>query len=211
MWPPGARAFSRLPNDKKGKALGTRLKYGMIWMQMDIDSTSWKISVKLRRFEQKSFARKLVYYYIHVANFPTKGFHSKRRSFTCIFQVQYWIPSGVFWLPSLTQIARVYSWSCLMLWWNGMQVIHASFKLWSIWKRWSNINLSKIYGMWYRKSVMRKRLMRFISNIQLKHKYLTLRMQELKRAMTCVSFDDYKYFSLTFSENFDKRFFVVSC
>jgi hypothetical protein len=25
MWPPGARAFSRLPNDKKGKALGTRL------------------------------------------------------------------------------------------------------------------------------------------------------------------------------------------
>ena len=29
-------------------------------------------------------------------------------------------------------------------------------------------------------------------------------------AMTCVSFDDYKYFSLTFSENFDKRFFAVS-
>ena len=57
---------------------------------------------------------------------------------------------------------------------------------------------------------MRKRLMWFISNIQLKHKYLTLRMQELKRAMTCMSFDDYKYFSLTFSENFDKRFFVVS-
>jgi hypothetical protein len=28
--------------------------------------------------------------------------------------------------------------------------------------------------------------------------------------MTCVSFDDYKYFSLTFSENFDKRFFVVT-
>jgi hypothetical protein len=25
MWPPGARAFSRLPDDKKGKALGTRL------------------------------------------------------------------------------------------------------------------------------------------------------------------------------------------
>jgi hypothetical protein len=24
--PPGARAFSRLPNDKKGKALGTRLE-----------------------------------------------------------------------------------------------------------------------------------------------------------------------------------------
>jgi hypothetical protein len=57
---------------------------------------------------------------------------------------------------------------------------------------------------------MRKRLiMWFISNIQLKHEYLTL-MQELKRAMTCVSFDDYKYFSLTFSENFDKIFFVVS-
>ena len=55
---------------------------------------------------------------------------------------------------------------------------------------------------------MRKRLiMWFISNIQLKHKYLTLRAQELKRAMTCVSFDD---LSLTFSENFDKRFFVVS-
>ena len=49
----------------------------------------------------------------------------------------------------------------------------------------------------------------FISNIQPKHEYLT-RMQELKRAMTCVSFDDYKYFSLTFSENFDKRFFAVS-
>jgi hypothetical protein len=25
MWPPGARSFSRLPNDKNGKALGTRL------------------------------------------------------------------------------------------------------------------------------------------------------------------------------------------
>jgi hypothetical protein len=57
---------------------------------------------------------------------------------------------------------------------------------------------------------MRKRIiMWFISNIQLKHEYLT-HMQELKRAMTCVSFDDYKYFSLTFSENVDKRFFVVS-
>ena len=54
---------------------------------------------------------------------------------------------------------------------------------------------------------MRKRLMWFISNIQLKHEYLTLRMLELKRAMSCVSFE---YFSLTFFENFDKRFFVVS-
>jgi hypothetical protein len=44
--------------------------------------------------------------------------------------------------------------------------------------------------------------MRFISDIQLKHEYLT-HMQELKRAMTCVSFDDYKYFSLTFPENVD--------
>ena len=49
----------------------------------------------------------------------------------------------------------------------------------------------------------------FISNIQLKHEYLT-HMQELKRAMTCVSFDDYKYFSLTFPENVHKRSFVVS-
>jgi hypothetical protein len=30
MWPPGARAFSRLPNDKKGKALGTRLIFHYI-------------------------------------------------------------------------------------------------------------------------------------------------------------------------------------
>jgi hypothetical protein len=65
----------------------TKIKYGVIWIQMDIDSTTWKISVKIRRFEQRSLVGKLVYYYIHVTNLPTKGFHSKRRSFTCIFQV----------------------------------------------------------------------------------------------------------------------------
>jgi hypothetical protein len=106
----------------------------------------------------------------------------KRRSFTCIFQV---VESHLVFLliPWLTQIFRVYN----LVWWNDMQVIHPSFKLWGIWKRWSDINLIKIYGMWYRESVMWKRLIWFICNIQLKHKYLTLRMQELKRAIRRLS------------------------
>jgi hypothetical protein len=42
--PPGARAFSRLPSDKKGKALGTRLKYMYASYSMNISSQTCSVS-----------------------------------------------------------------------------------------------------------------------------------------------------------------------
>jgi hypothetical protein len=45
--PPGARVFSRLPNDKKGKALGTRLLILLISFPNIFDKLNEKASVDL--------------------------------------------------------------------------------------------------------------------------------------------------------------------
>jgi hypothetical protein len=50
--PPGARAFSRLPNDKKGKALGTRLGNLQTVIERDVAHLSEEeISMSLLYFE----------------------------------------------------------------------------------------------------------------------------------------------------------------